>query len=146
MKQSSLFEIVTPRSFGLVVFRLILPSALPTPIVGTPSNGHGTISQETDLTTGASPDTTTTSQIRLAMPSTQSKQSMAHSKANLINRAFYARVSAQKSILLTQTDLAGTFCIRMAIGATRTEEKHVHDAFDLLVEEAQATLRKWKPE
>jgi hypothetical protein len=146
MEQSSLFEIVAPRSFGLVVFRLRLPTALPTPVGATPSGENPALSQETDLAAGASPDTTTTTQNRSAVPLTQREVSPAQSKVNALNRAFYARISARKSILLTQTDLAGTFCIRMAIGAVRTEEKHVQEAFDLLVEEAHATLREWKDE
>ncbi|ELU38434.1 aromatic-L-amino-acid decarboxylase [Rhizoctonia solani AG-1 IA] len=134
VEQSSLFEIVTPRSFALVVFRLRTPTALPTPAAATPIEGSG-LSQEKELTAGASPDTTTT-EARLR----QSSQT----KSNALNRAFYARISARKTILLTQTDLAGTFCIRMAIGTARTEEKHIREAFDLLVEEAQETLREWR--
>ncbi|KAF8705993.1 Pyridoxal-dependent decarboxylase conserved domain, partial [Rhizoctonia solani] len=134
VEQSSLFEIVTPRSFALVVFRLRTPTVLPTPAAATPIEGSG-LSQEKELTAGASPDTTTT-EARLR----QSSQT----KSNALNRKFYARISARKTILLTQTDLAGTFCIRMAIGTARTEEKHIREAFDLLVEEAQETLREWR--
>lgn len=142
VEQSSLFELVAPRSLSLNVFRLRLPSALPTPAAATPSEANPALSQETDITAGASPDTTTTG-IRKGLPLLQSK---AQSKVNALNRAFYSRVSARKNIYLTQTDLAGTFCIRMAVGAVRTEEKHIREAFDLLVEEAQATLREWKDE
>jgi aromatic-L-amino-acid decarboxylase len=67
-------------------------------------------------------------------------------KANALNRAFYARLSARKTLLLTQTDLSGTFCVRFAVGAVRTEEKHIREAFNVLVEEAQATLGEWKGE
>ncbi|CAE6446326.1 unnamed protein product [Rhizoctonia solani] len=136
VEKSSLFELVTPRSFGLVVFRLRAPTAFPTPAASTPI-GHPSMSQEKELVAGASPDTTTT-ETRLRQP--------APSKANALNRAFYARISARKNILLTQTDLTGTFCIRMAVGTVRTEEKHIQEAFELLVEEAQLTLGEWKDE
>ncbi|KDN44436.1 hypothetical protein RSAG8_05483, partial [Rhizoctonia solani AG-8 WAC10335] len=117
-----------------VVFRLRIPTAFPTPAPATPIEGSG-LSQEKELVTGASPDTATT-EARLSQP--------VLSKANALNRAFYARISTRKGILLTQTDLTGTFCIRMAIGTVRTEEKHIREAFDLLVEEAQATLGQWE--
>lgn len=136
VEKSSLFELVTPRSFGLVVFRLRAPTALPTPAAVTPI-GTSSLSQEKELIAGASPDTTTTEN-RLGQP--------APSKANAINRAFYTRISARKNILLTQTDLTGTFCVRMAIGTVKTEEKHIQEAFELLVEEAQLTLGEWRDE
>ncbi|KEP45565.1 aromatic-L-amino-acid decarboxylase [Rhizoctonia solani 123E] len=133
IENSSLFEMVAPRSFALVVFRLRVPTAFPTPAPATPIEGSD-LSQEKELVVGASPDTTTT-EARLREP--------VPSKANALNRAFYRRISARKGILLTQTDLTGTFCIRMAVGTARTEEKHIQEAFDLLVEEAQATLAEW---
>ena len=136
VEESSLFELVAPRSFGLVVFRLRVPTAFPTPATATPIEGLG-LSQEKELVAGASPDTATTEVcLRQQVPS----------KANALNRAFYARISARNSILLTQTDLTGTFCIRMAIGAVRTEEKHIRAAFELLVDEAHATLGEWEDE
>ncbi|CAE6465707.1 unnamed protein product [Rhizoctonia solani] len=136
VENSSLFEMVAPRSFGLVVFRLCVPTEFPTPSATTPTEVSGP-SQEKELVSGASPDTATTeARLRQLIPS----------KINALNRAFYARISARKSILLTQTDLTGTFCIRMAVGTMKTEEKHIREAFDLLVEEAHATLREWKDE
>jgi aromatic-L-amino-acid decarboxylase len=62
---------------------------------------------------------------------------------NALNRDFYARISARPDIHLTQTDLAGTFCIRVAIGGQRTQEKHIRDAFDLLNYEGEETLKAW---
>ncbi|KAL5631660.1 hypothetical protein ACGC1H_007243 [Rhizoctonia solani] len=136
VENSSLFEMVAPRSFALVVFRLRVPTAFPTPAPATPIEDSG-LGQEKELVAGASPDTTTTeARLRESVPS----------KANALNRAFYRRISARKSILLTQTDLKGTFCIRMAVGTAKTEEKHIQEAFDLLVEEAQATLAEWRDE
>jgi hypothetical protein len=119
-----------PRSFTLTVFRLVPPTSLPTPVSTTPTQDEPSLTQEKDLTLDA-PTTT---------------KSDSNSKSNALNRAFYTRLSARKTLLLTQTDLSGTFCIRFAVGAVRTEEKHVREAFDVLVEEAQATLREWRDE
>ncbi|KAG8756451.1 hypothetical protein FRC12_010558 [Ceratobasidium sp. 428] len=106
-----------------------------TPALTTPvgSKDESGLAQEKDLVAGASPETTTH-----AIPNS------VKSKANALNRAFYARLSARKTLLLTQTDLAGTFCVRFAVGSVRTEEKHIREAVDVLIEEAQATLREWK--
>ncbi|QRW15365.1 aromatic-L-amino-acid decarboxylase [Ceratobasidium sp. AG-Ba] len=135
IQQNTLFELVVPPSFALTVFRLVPPSALATPASATPVEGQDGLAQEKDLLAGASPETTTN-----AIPN----RFDVRSKANALNRAFYARISARKNLLLTQTDLAGTFCIRFAVGAVRTEEKHIREAVDVLIEEAQATLREWK--
>jgi aromatic-L-amino-acid decarboxylase len=60
---------------------------------------------------------------------------------NTLNRDFYQRLSARSAeLLLTQTDLNGVFCVRMAIGSARTEEKHIKRAFEVLSEVADATL------
>lgn len=55
---------------------------------------------------------------------------------DVLTRKLYERISARKDILLTQTVLQGMFCIRFAVGAARTENKHIDAAFDLLCEEA----------
>jgi aromatic-L-amino-acid decarboxylase len=60
---------------------------------------------------------------------------------NALNRAFYVRLAARSAeCIFTQTDLGGVFCVRMAIGAQRTEERHIRAAFDVLTEEAVQTL------
>ena len=63
---------------------------------------------------------------------------------NDLNRLFYSRISARSDIFMTQTNINNIFCIRMAIGAQRTTEKHIGEAFDLLEIEAKATLDLWK--
>jgi aromatic-L-amino-acid decarboxylase len=73
------------------------------------------------------------------IPETYAARSLADQ--NALNRAFYTRLSARSAeLLLTQTDLNGVFCVRMAIGSARTEEKHVRRAFEVLCEEAQALV------
>ncbi|KAI6148331.1 pyridoxal phosphate-dependent transferase [Pisolithus tinctorius] len=65
-------------------------------------------------------------------------------KLNELNRVFYARVSARSDIAFTQTDLSGTFCVRMAVGATRTSEDHVKHAYEILCLEGKAALEEWQ--
>ena len=51
---------------------------------------------------------------------------------NELNRVFYARVSARGEIFLTQTQLNGIFCVRLAIGAERTRKEHIDHAWKLI--------------
>lgn len=63
-------------------------------------------------------------------------------EVNALNKTFYTRLCSRSDIYLTQTDLNGTFCIRMAIGAVLTEQYHIEAAFKILEEEGEATLRE----
>ena len=67
---------------------------------------------------------------------------------NDLNRLFFRRISARRDIILTQTELNGIFCIRFAVGATRTNETHIQKAYDLLCVEAEQAMatRKEKAE
>ena len=62
---------------------------------------------------------------------------------NNLNRDVFARLSARRDIMLTQTSLNGIFCIRFAVGATRTNEGHIQDAYDIIIEEAKSALETW---
>ncbi|KAJ3529049.1 hypothetical protein NM688_g7910 [Phlebia brevispora] len=64
-------------------------------------------------------------------------------RLNELNQAFYRRVTARPDILLTQTKLNGTFCIRFAIGAVRTKKEHVDRAWALIQEEAAVAVKEW---
>ncbi|KAF9232241.1 pyridoxal phosphate-dependent transferase [Melanogaster broomeanus] len=75
-------------------------------------------------------------------PPTSEELSLA--QLNKLNRAFYARLSARPDIALTRTDLIGTICMRMAVGAERTTDAHIKRAFDVLCEEADVTLKVWE--
>ncbi|KAF8585535.1 aromatic-L-amino-acid decarboxylase [Ramaria rubella] len=61
---------------------------------------------------------------------------------NTLNRIFHSRLSST-SLFLTQTDVNGIFCIRMAVGATRTMEKHITQAWDILCAETEPALEEW---
>ena len=62
---------------------------------------------------------------------------------NRLNQDVFGRLSARRDIMLTQTSLNGIFCIRFAVGATRTNEGHILDAYNVIVEEAKAALDAW---
>ena len=63
---------------------------------------------------------------------------------NALNRAFYTRLSARHDVAFTQTDLNGMICIRCAVGAERTEEADILQAFEVLNEEASKTIQGWE--
>jgi aromatic-L-amino-acid decarboxylase len=63
---------------------------------------------------------------------------------NNLNRLFYSRISDRDDILLTQTVLNGVFCIRLAVGATRTDSVHIQRARDLLEKEAEMAIEAWE--
>lgn len=62
---------------------------------------------------------------------------------NDLNRVFYARVSARGEIFLTQTQLNGVFCVRLAVGAERTRKEHIDSAWALICEEAAGAVGEW---
>ena len=63
---------------------------------------------------------------------------------NNLNRVFYDRISVRHDVLLTQTVLNGIACIRFAVGAYRTEERHIDQAFKLLQEEGHIAIKEWE--
>jgi len=42
--------------------------------------------------------------------------------------------------MLTQTSLNGIFCVRFAVGATRTNEIHIQEAFNIIIKEARSAF------
>ncbi|CAL1713657.1 unnamed protein product [Somion occarium] len=64
---------------------------------------------------------------------------------NELNRSFYSRLSARPDIMLTQTMINGVFCIRFAVGATRTKKEHIDKAWSIIQEEAVAAVQDWTP-
>jgi len=87
IRASPIFELVTPPSFSLSVFRL-----LPGP------------------------------------------EDTAKEIVNTLNRAFYSDLQARPDLALTQTLLAsgGVLCIRLAVGAARTEERDINNAWEII--------------
>lgn len=75
-----------------------------------------------------------------------SGRSLKPEQLNALNRAFYTRLSARHDVAFTQTDLNGMICIRCAVGAERTEEADILQAFEALCEEENKTLESWDVE
>jgi len=63
---------------------------------------------------------------------------------NDLNRIYYSRLSSRSDIMVVQTDINGVFCIRFAIGAQRTMEKHIRDGYKILEEESGLAVAAWK--
>jgi aromatic-L-amino-acid decarboxylase len=63
---------------------------------------------------------------------------------NELNRVFYGRICARHDIMLTQTMLDGLNCIRFNVGATRTENKHIDQAIQLLLDEGRTAIGEWE--
>ncbi|KJA20004.1 hypothetical protein HYPSUDRAFT_88967 [Hypholoma sublateritium FD-334 SS-4] len=78
------------------------------------------------------------------MPESSNQAALSTQSLNELNRLFFGRLSSKTDIMLTQTTLNGTFCVRLAVGSAHTTEKHVHEAFALVSEEAKIALELWK--
>lgn len=73
----------------------------------------------------------------------QPNVSLSADSLNELNRSFYARLSARPDILLTQTMINGTFCVRFAVGAARTTNQHIDEAWRIIQEEAAIAVEEW---
>jgi aromatic-L-amino-acid decarboxylase len=61
---------------------------------------------------------------------------------NALNRAFYSELQSRPNIALTQTLLGGVFCVRLAVGAARTEESDIDNAWEIIKEAGENILVK----
>jgi aromatic-L-amino-acid decarboxylase len=61
---------------------------------------------------------------------------------NALNKELIERINLSGEALLTQTTLKGKFVLRMAIGSRTTEERHVRQAWKLIVSTAHSMLEK----
>ncbi|KAH9993713.1 pyridoxal phosphate-dependent transferase [Russula compacta] len=97
IRASPIFELVTPPSFALTVFRLL------------PGSGGST-------------------------------EELEH--VNTLNRAFYSDLQSRPNLVLTHTSLGGVFCMRLAVGATRTEQSDIDNAWAIIKEVGESVLVK----
>lgn len=58
----------------------------------------------------------------------------------ILNREFLERLNQTGRVFLTQTTLRGKYVLRLAIGSRTTEERHVRDAWELMVLKAKEML------
>jgi aromatic-L-amino-acid decarboxylase len=97
VRASPIFELVTPPSFALSVFRLL------------PGSEGSTKELEV---------------------------------VNTLNRVFYSDLQTRPNIALTQTSLGEVFCVRLAVGAARTEESDIDNAWETIKEVGENVLAK----
>ncbi|KAH9072142.1 pyridoxal phosphate-dependent transferase [Lactarius deliciosus] len=96
IRASPIFDLVTPPSFALTVFRLLPRSA--------------TAAGELD-------------------------------SVNALNRDFYSGLQTRSSLVLTQTLIGEVFCVRFAVGSSRTEQSDIEDAWGVIKETGESTFR-----
>lgn len=63
---------------------------------------------------------------------------------NQLNETLFLALCERQDILLTQTHLNETFCIRFAVGSTRTEEEHILKAFDIVATSSKLVLEAFE--
>jgi len=61
---------------------------------------------------------------------------------NDLNERLLGSVNGTGECFLSHTKISGQFCLRMAIGNVRTEERHVHDAWVILQHELKKLLNR----
>lgn len=61
---------------------------------------------------------------------------------NTLNRAFYSDLLTRPNLALTQTSLGEIFCVRLAVGAARTEESDIDNAWETIKEVGENVLAK----
>ncbi|KAF8340655.1 pyridoxal phosphate-dependent transferase [Cantharellus anzutake] len=108
--KTRIFELVTPRVLGLVVFRLVMPPVTP--------DGQQSIA-------------------RVATSDARNNPS-SHETLNSLNLALHQYLThppdsdSANTLFLTRTELNGVTCLRMAIGAEATAEAHITKAVMIL--------------
>jgi len=60
---------------------------------------------------------------------------------NDLNREFLERINRIGKVFLTHTVLKGKFIIRMVVGSRTTKERHVREAWELIVSEAEELVK-----
>ena len=77
-------------------------------------------------------------------PTSLKHSALSADSLNNLNRLFHDQISGRDDILVTQTVLNGVFCIRLAVGAARTDSVHIQKAYDLLNKEAKIAVETWE--
>jgi aromatic-L-amino-acid decarboxylase len=80
--------------------------------------------------------------VHLSLVCFRLNDSRSEEELNILNRELIERINQTGKVLLTQTTLKGKFVLRMAIGSRTTEERHVHQAWEIIVSTAKDILGK----
>ncbi|TFY73615.1 hypothetical protein EWM64_g10397 [Hericium alpestre] len=98
--------------------------------------------QESDIFDFVAPPSFALTVFRIA-PASEPNADLA--QLNDLNRAFHeALQSHHAELVLTQTEVGGVFCMRLAVGAARTEERDIVQAWTIIKDVAEDVLRRWK--
>jgi aromatic-L-amino-acid decarboxylase len=126
------------RSFGVEGFRKHIRRGIEL------NNLFATLIRNSDKFSLVTQPSLTLSVFRLvAKPKPDGQPALSLESLNDLNRMLFSRISARADIMLTQTSLNGIFCIRFAVGATRTTDIHVRAAYDIICKEAETALEMW---
>jgi aromatic-L-amino-acid decarboxylase len=60
---------------------------------------------------------------------------------NALNREFYNNLQSRSSLVMTQTLIGEVFCVRFAVGVSSTEQRDIEDAWGVIRETGETTLR-----
>jgi aromatic-L-amino-acid decarboxylase len=60
---------------------------------------------------------------------------------NALNREFYSNLQSHSSLVLTQTLVGEVFCVRLAVGASSTEQRDIEGAWGVIRETGETTLK-----
>ncbi|XP_041027878.1 tyrosine decarboxylase-like [Juglans microcarpa x Juglans regia] len=130
------FEIVVPRSFAVVCFRVLSPGMGKGASYanGTTTNGHtnGHVNGHANghfngHTNGKRDDH-------------DDHNYMKEATTNEVNRKLLESINKSGRVFMTHSMVGGVFVIRFAVGATLVEEKHVITAWKVVQEHANAIL------
>jgi aromatic-L-amino-acid decarboxylase len=61
---------------------------------------------------------------------------------NALNARLLDRLNSSGKLYLTHTKLRDHYTLRLVVGQTNTEERHVQEAFDLIVKTAEGIVRE----
>jgi aromatic-L-amino-acid decarboxylase len=75
-------------------------------------------------------------------PGKESAQALSPEELERLNKALLDEVNHSGRIFMTQTRLKGTFCLRLCIGQTQTQRRHVEQAWDTI--RGSRTVREWR--
>ncbi|KAG2684685.1 hypothetical protein I3760_10G086700 [Carya illinoinensis] len=126
------FEIVVPRSFAVVCFRVLSPGMGKGYTNGTTTNGHtngytnGVNGHVNGHANGKGDD--------------HDHNYMKEASTNELNRKLLESINKSGLVFMTHSIVGGVYVIRFAVGATLVEEKHVITAWKVVQEHANAIL------
>lgn len=148
VRKSDIFELVTRPSFALTVFRLRPRfQATQKAVISSTANADPMEPEQEALfepSALVSTSPPTSSSITATAPTSGKEDPSSLAFLNALNRALHheLQTSHTHEMLLTQTEIRGVFCLRLAVGAARTEERDILRAWEILNEVGEHVLEE----